>query len=418
MTRPCVLIVDDDAALLQALPQTVVLRLGTEVEIQTSDSALSALTMIEARDYDAIVTDIKMPGMDGLVLLSKIHELRPETPTLLITGHGDHTLAIQALRGGAYDFIQKPIDRDYFAVALQRAIQTHQLRRQVHEQQRILQDRATTLEHLVEERTHELTIAHAAKDEFLGMVSHELKTPLTSLKGMVQFLARRQKKNEGAEQIELKQVELQTMDRAVRRMELLVHDLLNTSLIETGFFTLRKERWNLNMLVHSVVEEYIGQQDTNLVVHRWQEPVEADIDVERISQVLLNLVSNARKYSPKDALISLTVKQAGTTGIIEIADQGPGIPAEQLIRIFERFYRVPEITVQSGSNVGVGLGLYIAQRIVQLHEGRIEVQSTPGAGSTFSILLPLAISTSANTFDEALSSSRPVAETPLLKENA
>lgn len=393
MTHPCVLIVDDDTALLHALPQAVMLRLGAGVEVETCDSALSALTLIEAQDYDAIVTDIKMPGMDGLALLSKIQEMRAETPTLLITGHGDHTLAIQALRGGAYDFIQKPIDRDYFAAALRRAIQTHQLRRQVHEQQRVLHDRAATLEHLVEERTRELVTAHAAKDEFLGIASHELKTPLTSLKGMIQVLLRRRKANP-TEHVELKQTELHIMDQAVRRMELLVRDLLNTSLMETGFFALRKERCDLNVLAQSVVEEYIGEQDATMKVHRWKEPVEVDIDGERISQVLLNLLSNARKYSPKDTPISITVKQEGTMGVIEITDQGLGIPTEQLPHIFERFYRVPEITVQSGSSVGVGLGLYIAQRIVQLHEGRIEVHSDPGAGSTFSIVLPLAISAS------------------------
>src|SRR5438874_13072509 len=127
-----VLIVDDDTALLQALPQALNLRLQA-IKVDTSDSAPKALELIQEYDYDAIVSDIKMPGMDGLALLGKIQELRPRTPTLLITGHGDHNLAIQALRGGAYDFIQKPIERDYFIAALHRAIQTHQLRAQVTE---------------------------------------------------------------------------------------------------------------------------------------------------------------------------------------------------------------------------------------------------------------------------------------------
>src|SRR5579875_2222280 len=126
MTMPCVLIVDDDAALLQALPQALALRLK-EVKVDTSDSAIEGLQRIQKYDYDAVVSDIKMPGMDGLALLSKVQELRPETPTLLITGHGEHNLAVQALRGGAYDFIQKPIDRDYFVAALKRAVQTHNL---------------------------------------------------------------------------------------------------------------------------------------------------------------------------------------------------------------------------------------------------------------------------------------------------
>jgi two-component system, sensor histidine kinase and response regulator len=106
------------------------------LQVDTCDSAFVALAHIQDHDYDAIVSDIKMPGMDGLALLDKIRELRPETPTLLITGHGEHHLAIQALRGGAYDYIQKPIEREYVVAALQKAIQSHQLRRQVKEHQR------------------------------------------------------------------------------------------------------------------------------------------------------------------------------------------------------------------------------------------------------------------------------------------
>src|SRR5260370_22529748 len=127
MPPPHILIVDDDPALLQALPHTISLRLP-EAKVDTSNSAQRALELIRAHDYDTIVSDIKMPGMDGLELLAKIHELRPESLTLLITGHGDHDLAIQALRGGPYDYLLKPIDRDYFVAALERALHTHRLR--------------------------------------------------------------------------------------------------------------------------------------------------------------------------------------------------------------------------------------------------------------------------------------------------
>src|SRR2546430_15830734 len=150
-----VLIVDDDPALLQALPETLRLRMSG-VTVDTADSATAALDRIAAHDYDAIVTDIKMPGMDGLELLAEIRAHRPDTPTLMITGHGEHALAIQALRGGAYDFIQKPIDRDYFVVSLRRAIEKRALSRRVKEQQLALERHLNELEAIVEERTREL----------------------------------------------------------------------------------------------------------------------------------------------------------------------------------------------------------------------------------------------------------------------
>jgi PAS domain S-box-containing protein len=147
VTSSRVLLVDDDSSLLEALPETVRLHM-TGVQIDTCDSAREALERIEATDYDAIVTDIKMPGMDGLALLFEIKERRPSTPTLLITGHGERDLAVQALRGGAYDFIQKPIDRNYFIASLERAIQLRALNRRVEEQRQALERHARVLEHV------------------------------------------------------------------------------------------------------------------------------------------------------------------------------------------------------------------------------------------------------------------------------
>ena len=147
MNQPRVLIVDDDAALLQALPETLRLRM-CQVTVDTADSAAAALDQIAARDYDAIVTDIKMPGMDGLALMAEIRRRRPDTPILMITGHGEDVLAIQALRGGAHDFIQKPIDRDHIVVSLRRAIRARALNRQAKDRQAALEHCAGELEQI------------------------------------------------------------------------------------------------------------------------------------------------------------------------------------------------------------------------------------------------------------------------------
>src|SRR5437867_1662206 len=154
---------EDDPDLLQALPETLRLRMGG-VMVDTADSAAAALERITAEDYDAIVTDIKMPGMDGLDLLAEIRTHRPDTPTLMITGHGEHDLVVDALRAGAYDFIQKPIDRDYFVASLRRAIEMRDLSRRVKEQQLALERHLNELEAIVEERTRELRVTNKVID--------------------------------------------------------------------------------------------------------------------------------------------------------------------------------------------------------------------------------------------------------------
>jgi signal transduction histidine kinase len=383
MTIPYVLIVDDDLALLQALPQMLALRLR-DIRVETSASAVEALERLQANDYDAIVSDIKMPDMDGLTLLLRIHEIRPETPTLLITGHGEHDLAVQALRGGAYDFIQKPIDRDYFVAALQRAIQTRQMRRKIYEQQQALEEHARSLEVLVQQRTEELVKANAAKDEFLSIASHELKTPLASLKVMVQLL-RRQHNGSNTPLA----VNPQGMERSIQRMEILVNDLLNTSLIETGMFSLNRTHYDLAALCRQIQEEYTTSGNFRIELEVLDEPVNAYVDVHRISQVILNLLSNAQKYSPKGSHILLRLERTEHEAVVSVHDYGVGIPAAVRSRLFERFYRVPDIEVQAGSSVGLGLGLYIARKIAERHGGHIEVESAVDKGSTFSVFLPL-----------------------------
>ena len=163
MSEGHVLIVDDDPALLQALPEALQMRM-TGLTVDTAQSGAVALDQITARDYDAIVTDIKIPGMDGLELLAEIRTHRPDTPTLMITGYGEHDLVVQALRAGAYDFIRKPIDRDYFVGSLRRAIEKRELSRRVKGQQLVVERHLNELEAIVEERTRELRKTNKATE--------------------------------------------------------------------------------------------------------------------------------------------------------------------------------------------------------------------------------------------------------------
>jgi signal transduction histidine kinase len=396
---PFILIVDDDAALLQALPEALYLRLS-DSKVDTCDSALAAIQLIEQHDYDVIITDIKMPGMDGLALLVKAQEIRSHTPVIMITGHGEHDLAVQALRGGAYDFIQKPIDRDYLVAALKRAVQAHQLQRQVQEQQLALELHAKSLEQMVQKRTKELIESNAAKDKFLGIVSHELKTPLTSLKGMTQLLRRRVERVDVPSTLS---AGLADMERAIRRMEVLINDLLDSSLIETNMFVLHRKRCDLVQLCRTLIEEYTAGNGPSLAFELSGEPLEAEVDTDRISQVIINLLTNARKYSPKGTPITVTLQQAGYEAALTVSDIGVGIPLEAQQHIFDQFYHMRDIQVQNGLHTGLGLGLFISRKIVERHGGHIEVQSRPGEGSTFTVILPLYIEPTADNDEAKLS---------------
>jgi signal transduction histidine kinase len=383
MSSARILIVDDDTALLQALPQMLRLRMEG-IAIDTCDSASAALEQIARTDYDAIVSDIKMPGMNGLNLLAKIIELRPDTPTLLITALSEHDLAIQALRGGAYDCIQKPLERDYLVASLLRALQVRQLRRRVEEQRLALERHAAELEEAIQERTRELVEANAAKDTFLSIASHELRTPLTSLKALAQIAHQRLLRARAPETLHLEK-----MQRAIGRMEMLVDDLIDVSRIEAGKLALRLESADLGELCRRAVEEQRAVADRAFTLKMPEQPLPIYADSDRIGQVLTNLLSNAVKFSPETAPVALTVKVQGNEAVVCVRDRGDGIPAERLPHIFERFYQAPETDVQTGSKIGLGLGLYISREIVERHKGRIWAESAPEKGSTFYLTLPL-----------------------------
>ena len=167
MTTPRILIVDDDPDTLQTLPKMLQLYIDGVV-VDTFDSATEALARILAVDYDAIVSDFRMPGMNGLALLAEVQARRPGTPTILISAYGERDLVTEALRRGAYDFIEKPVELDYFVAAIGRAIQMRRLARQVAEQTAALARHADELEQTVAARTRELLASNAAKNEFLA----------------------------------------------------------------------------------------------------------------------------------------------------------------------------------------------------------------------------------------------------------
>ena len=238
---------------------------------------------------------------------------------------------------------------------------------------------------------HDLTRVkqlESARQEFVANVSHELRTPLSLIKGYTETLL------DGARNDpEVATRFLQTIDRNAERLTLLIDDLLTISELESGRVKLDLQTVALAPLVAKVLEDFKGRaaaRQITLVNHAPEVAVRADVN--RLEQVLGNLVDNAIKYGRAQGTVTIGAR-ATEQGEVEICvqDDGPGIPPEALKRVFERFYRVDK--ARSREQGGTGLGLAIVKHIVQSHGGRVWATSEPGRGTSFYFVLPQAHST-------------------------
>jgi PAS domain S-box-containing protein len=247
-----------------------------------------------------------------------------------------------------------------------------------------------------QERTNALLETMRAKDEFLSIASHELKTPLTTMKLLIQ-LAQRELARANAPKI----THIDRMGRSIVRMEQLINDLLDVSRIDSGTLVMRPEPCDVAALCQQIAEEQAAANSREITFVAQGTPTEMLVDGERVGQVVTNLLANAIKYSPAAEPVALAFVQQEEAGIICVRDKGPGIPEEALPHIFERFYRVPGIEAQNGSGRGLGLGLHLCQEIVERHGGQIWAESTVGSGTNFYVALPVAGPLSSEASDPA-----------------
>ena len=221
------------------------------------------------------------------------------------------------------------------------------------------------------------------RDDFVSIASHELKTPLTSIKGYAELIARRLARDGHGER---HQGALAVISQQIDRMSRLINDLLALSRYEAGGLPMEPVLLDLCRLVQHAVDRIHAaaphHQFTTLLP---PPPVLVRGDPDQLEQALGNLLSNAVKFSPAGSRVTVRLSVTGGEAIIAVEDQGVGIPREQQARLFDRYYRVPGIP-----GAGLGIGLFIARQIAVRHGGRLSVASTPGQGSTFSLALPLA----------------------------
>lgn len=216
------------------------------------------------------------------------------------------------------------------------------------------------------------------KEEFLSIVSHELRTPLTTLKVMSEVL-RRDIGSGNARQ----ERSITSLQRAAHRLERLVNDLFNATRLETGALDLQLAPCDLREVCKQVVDEHRALTSHPIELEVGASPAWVLADADRISQVVINFLSNAVKYSPRGVPVTVRVNVTDGAVRVVVSDRGPGMAKDVQRRVFERFYRSRETPIQQGSGVGLGLGLFIAKRIVEHHGGAIGVESAPGKGTSF-----------------------------------
>jgi signal transduction histidine kinase/CheY-like chemotaxis protein len=221
------------------------------------------------------------------------------------------------------------------------------------------------------------------RSDFLTVAAHELRTPLTPLSMYLQSIERRVKRRQavGGELVTKAR-------RQVDRLGTLVEDLLDISRLESRRLHLSSADVEINDLVEDVVADFRAQTRTHDIrFHRAGAPVLVDGDRERLEQVLVNLMTNAIKYSPQGGEIFVAVERAGDEARVSVSDPGIGVPKEEQPRLFQRFFRAANANTRNYS--GLGIGLFVAHEIVRRHGGRFEVRSEAGKGSTFTFYLPL-----------------------------
>lgn len=221
------------------------------------------------------------------------------------------------------------------------------------------------------------------KDEFISTASHELKTPLTTLKGFTDLLLRKFKRQGMQEEVPI----LTRMDAQIKRLTRLVDELLDASKVQAGQLDYEEEPVDLAALLQETVEILQPHYPTHTLIIRETTHAMVMGDKDRLGQVLTNLISNAIKYSPQANQADLALTASDKTAALRIRDEGVGIPKNHQQHIFDRFYRGRD--AHSKAFPGLGMGLYIAHEIVKRHGGEITVESEEGKGSTFIVSLPL-----------------------------
>jgi signal transduction histidine kinase len=386
------LLVDDQPANLLAL-EAILDDLG--YNLVRALSGEETLRLLQEREFAAVLLDVRMPTMDGFETATRIRrrEQSRHTPIIFLTAYDDHRFPVdQAYALGAVDYLVKPLVPVILRAKVTGFVElfqkTEQIRRQAERlrqmERREFEQKLAAENARLRESERRLREADRRKDEFLAMLAHELRNPLAPIRNAVHVMKLLDTPDPNVRRSR------DMIERQVQHLARLVDDLLEVSRITSGKIKLYKEPVDLAAVVARAVETsrpLIDARRHRLTVTLPPQTVCVEGDVTRLAQVLANLLNNAAKYTPDGGQIWLTAEAAGGEAVVRVRDTGMGIAADLLPTLFELFTQGDRSLARSEG--GLGIGLTLVKRLVEMHGGRVEVSSAgPGKGSEFTVRLP------------------------------
>ncbi len=347
-------------------------------DVDTAENGKNGLAMTAQKNYDIVITDLNMPVMDGLETLKRIKKKNPKVEVIVMTGFATIENAIVAMKEGAFDYITKPVGLDHVKIVLSRCVQ--HIRAQ--DENKALRD--------VNEKLRQV---NELKDKFITITNHELRTPLAVIKGYFELIEMSvESKDDGLDEY------FTIISGTINEMIDLVERMHNLSSVDKSLSQQSIRSFNLLDAIVSVGNEMkilFENRDIAFAVYSNKRDIRIKADKSNMHRALRELLQNALKFTDQGGDVSIRVKNTAHDKkvYISIEDTGIGIPADKIGYIFEPFYEVQDVMHHSSSQTefmggGIGVGLSLVKEIIQAANGDVFVQSKPGIGSVFTIVMP------------------------------
>jgi two-component system, sensor histidine kinase and response regulator len=372
-----ILVIDDEVGMREGCRRALTTQ---GFRVSTAEHGAEGLRKLREQQFDLVLLDAMMPGMSGLELLEHIREHDPEIICIMITGYATVDLAAQAMKQGAHDFLPKPFTSEELLTTVRRGLEEHQrqlvLREQKEREEEILQ---------LERARQEMAKLDAIESRFMLIIVHELRNPAGVIKNYLQMM-----RSGYVEEGERDQY-LEQLDRRASQLLDMLDDLLELANLKAR----RSPSRAVPVAVADILEEVIHKlrpvaEKKGLDIE-WQIQARPTLMAQpaHLRSLWTHLITNAIRYTPSGE-VRVTLNEEDGQIIGTVADTGIGISTEELGRIFQEFYRSEAGKEQAA--LGTGLGLSIVNQIMKTYQGEIQVDSTPGHGSTFTFRLPKAAS--------------------------